>query len=886
MVSQISYASRTVFFQQIIKKQDTARRSNQKTTLPGDTAVKTIGDTTRKAAGGLDAQVEYKAEDSTVVDHKSGMVHLYGKARVNYQGFELDAEYIRYDSKNNLIFARGVYDPVTRKYTGRPIFKMEGQSTSLADSLLYNTKTGKGNVFNPFTEQEGGFFSGGISKKQIDDEIHVKNVLYSTCNLPYPHTHFGINITKGIVTERQIVTGPVYLEVEHVPLPLGLPFGFFPKPNKRSSGIIFPNFGEDATRGFFARDFGYYLGLNDYWDAKLLGTIFTRGSYETSLLTNYTKRYKYNGSLSFRYNNLISGTEGTADYAKQKDFNLSWSHSQNANARPGTTFSASVNLGTSGYFRNSAAANTYDPRAITQNIMNSSISYGKVFGDGKYNFTASLGHSQNTQSQQVDLQLPNFNFSVATFSPFDKKDRVGDPNILQKINVGYSLRGSNSISVKEYDLFKRETLNKFRNGLAHSIPISTNFNVLRYFNFTLSSSINEYWYLQSINKTFFKQENGQDLVRTDTVNGFRRGGDWNLSTSMSTKIYSQANFKSTGKIRALRHVMTPSFSLTYNPDFTDPARGYYKEARYTDLNPLINNTPVLDAQGNVQRYSVFENGIFGGPSARKAASLGFSMDNTVEMKVASSKDTTGTGERKIPIIQGLSVSANYNFVAPNFKLSDIPVSGRSQLSEKLTVNYNANFSPYSVRKDSLGGSVLLDRYTWKDGKLPRLTTFGLSFDYSFNSEAVKSKNKNLDAVKNQTAPETRTQEQIDALNQISRDPNAFVDFNIPWNFAFSYSFQYSNPLSTTPTITNTLNFNGDFNVTPKWKVQFTSGYDFKAKDLAMTNISIYRDLHCWDLSFSWTPFGQYQSYSVDLKVKASILQDLKLSKRKAFYTRF
>ncbi|MEJ7557893.1 MAG: putative LPS assembly protein LptD [Pedobacter sp.] len=827
-------------------------------------------------------KVEYKAKDSTVVDKTSEIVYLYGEARVMYQGFELDADYIEFNTKTNLVYARGRTN-AKGKYVGRPILKMEGQGTSMADSLRYNIKTGAGTIHGVFSEQEGGFFSGGKAKKQPDDEIHSKGQIYSTCNLPHPH--FGIYITKGIVTEKQIITGPVYLEIEDIPLPLGLPFAFFPKPNKKSSGFILPSPGEDFTRGFFLRDGGYYIGLNDFWDAKVLGTIFTRGSYEGSLLSNYIKRYKYMGTINFRYANSRYGSEGSPDFSARKDFNIQWNHSQNANSKPGTNFSASVDAGTSSYNANTAAGNTYDPNRIAQNTLRSSIAYGKIFGNG-ITFGSDFSGYQNTQDQSIGLTLPNVSLAVPTFNPFDSKDRVGEQKWYQKITVGYSLQASNTITTTESQLFKKESLQKFKNGVNHQIPINMAFNVLDYFNFNTGVSYTERWHFQTIEKTYLRVVNADDKIITDTIPGFRRNSEYNLSMGTSTKIYSTAQFTKFGNFKALRHVMTPSVNFSYRPDFSTLQRGYYKEARYTD------GTQVRDIDGRALTYSIFEGSLYGGPGAGQNASISFGIDNTVEAKVLTPRDTTGKGERKIPIIQGLSINGSYNFLATREKLSILSFNGRSQFSDKLGINYNGQLDPYQTAlvDDGNGNKVLsiVDKYTWEAGKLPRLTNFGFSFNYSLNPEALKRRNMNEDELReNASKLGAVTKEQADALAMVSRDPNAFVDFKLPWNFAFDYAFQYSTDrVGGNGSVTNTLNFNGDVNVTPKWKVQFRSGWDFKANTFSITNLQIYRDLHCWDMSISWVPFGAYQSYSVDIKVKASVLQDLKLSKRKAYYTRF
>nr|WP_294869548.1 putative LPS assembly protein LptD [uncultured Pedobacter sp.] len=854
-------------WQQVIKQADTTKKGNAQT-APKDTTAS--------------EKIEYSARDSSFVDKEKEMVYLYGKARVQYQGFELDADYITYNSKTKEIYASGRTD-AKGKYVGRPIVKMTGQSTSLADSLFYNTETSIGRIWGVYTEQEGGFFTGGKAKKQPDDEIHSKGQTYSTCNLPHPH--FGIYITKGIVTENQIITGPVYLKIEDIPLPIGLPFAFFPKPNKKSSGVILPSPGEDYTRGFFLRDGGYYLGLNDYWDAKMLATIYTRGSYEGSLLSNYTKRYKYNGNINFRYSNSRYGLEGTPEYTPRKDFNLQWTHSQNANAKPGTTFSASVDAGTSSFNQNTAGGSSYDYSQFTKNTLRSSISYGRVFGNGITLGVAADG-SQETQNKSVSLRLPDISLSVPTFNPFDSKDRLGEQKWYQKITVGYSMQASNTITTTEDQLFKRESLNKFKNGVSHQIPINMAFNIADYFNFNTGVSYTERWQFQTVRKSYLKVLNNSDQEIIDTVAGFKRNGEYSLNMGVSTKIYSLAQFNKFGNFKALRHVMTPQVSFSYRPDFSDLAKGNYKLAYYTD------GTPKIGSDGQQQKYSIFEGSPYGFPGAGRSASISFSLDNTVEAKVLTPNDTTGKGEKKIPIIQGLSISGSYNFLAPSFKLSTLGFSGRSQFTDKLGVNYYGTLDPYRYTDtvDVLTGKVsrkLIDDYVWNVGKLPRLTNFGFSFNYSLNPEALKKKNENEQNLKDKAAKTGMTPEQSEELAKVSRDPNAFVDFKIPWNFAFSYTFNYNTDrVGQNSTITNTLNFNGDANITPKWKVQFNSGWDFKASTFSQTSLAIYRDLHCWDMSFSWIPFGAYQFYSVDIKVKASVLQDLKLSKRKNYYTRF
>lgn len=853
--------------QQIIQ-QDTSKRDTSKKASPNNS--------------GLDQKVEYRADSVRFSKNKS-IIYMYGNARVNYGDFELDADYIRYDSQNKLIFASGRTDPKTNRYVGKPIFKSGTDGSAIADSLYYNSETTKAKVYGVFSEQEGGFFSGGQSKKQIDDELHIKNVMYSTCNLPHPH--FGILITKGIATEKQIISGPMYMVFEGVPTPIGLPFAFFPKPNKRTSGIILPSPGEDATRGFFLQNGGYYLGLNDYWDAKLLGSIYTNGSYETNLTSNYIKRYKFSGNIGISYNSVKNGLEGTEAFENpNKDFSIRWSHSQNANANPGTTFSASVNVTSSSYYTNSPANLNYDLNAIANNTTNSSISYSKTFSNNM-NYSLSMTSNQTLRTRDVSIRLPDATFNVPTFSPFDSKTRVGEQKWYQKITIGYALQGTNAIDTKDSLLFQNDGLKRLRSGFSHSIPINMSFTALKYLNFSLGGSYNEVWNFQHINKRFTSFDDGTYTERIDTLSGFKRAGSYSLSTSMSTKIYGQKKFKNLGNIMAMRHVITPNVSFNYSPDFTKAGRGPFLAA--IDQN----GKEIRDTYQQPLTYSVFQGMAYQGSFPGKAAAIGFGVDNTVELKVKSSKDTTGTGERKIPIIQGLSISGSYNFLAPRNKLSTLSFNGRSQFTDKLGINYNGTFDPYDLDEsvDPVTGQRTFTRsnnFTLRrGGRLARLTNIGFSFDYSLNPDALKKKNEANDKLSETAKEKGLSPLQSEQLAAISRDPNAFVDFNIPWNFSFSYSFQYSNDFGVSTT-SNTLNFNGDFNLTPKWKFTFNSGYDFQNNGLTPMNIGIYRDLHCWDMSVNWVPYGAYKSYSVTLKVKASILQDLKLSKRQGFYNTY
>ncbi len=841
--------------------------------------MKTLVDTTKKKKqDGIGSELKYTSTDSSRADNVNKILYLWGNARVTYDDFELDADFIKVDQLKHTVFASGAKDSKGR-YGNRPIFKQKNDKPIIADSLTFNYVTKKGLIYNANSEQDGDYLSGGKAKRLNDEEVAYSNVLFSTCDLPYPATHFGIVITKGIAEQHTIISGPAYLEIEGVPLPLFIPFGFFPKPDHKSSGVLLPTFGEDTQLGFYLKDFGYYLTFNDYMDLTTTGTYYTKGSFAINEASRYLVRYKYQGSLTLSFASTKTGLE--TDPAN-KDFHISWTHTEDPASHPGTTFSASVNAGTSSYYTDTRAQSTYNLQALTTNTLHSSISYGKTWAGTPFNFTATLDHSQNLSTKTVSLDLPSFNFSMSTLSPFDSKDRVGEQKWYQKITIGYSLQGTNTLSsIPESQLFTANTFShKFQNGLQSQIPIGLSLTVFKFFQFSSGINYTERDYFQTIRKHYVRGSiSGADSLQVDTVPGFRRAGDYSLSTGLSTKLYSEVQFKK-GTLKAIRQVISPSVSFQYRPDFSDPKYGYY--------NTIVSNATV-PYPTTVSTYSIFEQSVYGGPSGGKSAGLALSLDNSIEAKLAAKSSDTSGKERKISILQGLSFSTFYNFIADSLKLSPITFSGRTALfNQKLGINFGGSLNPYvnQVRDSISGGQVIryahqINRYTWQSGYFPTLTSFNLSMDFNLNSKTL-SHPANGTTAQAGTTLATATKAQADKLALISTDPNAFVDFNVPWNINMSYSFFYSNTGVST-TATNTLNFNGDLAVTPKWKIQYTSGFDVRQGKLSTTSLAIYRDLHCWDLSVQWIPFGYYQFYSVTLKVKAAVLQDLKLSKNKYYY---
>ena len=715
----------------------------------------------------------------------------------------------------------------------------------------------------------GTTFPAARPKKLNETEIAYRNVIFSTCDLPYPDTHFGIVITRGIAEKNRIISGPAYLEIEGIPLPLAIPFGFFPKPDSRTSGVIIPTFGEDQKLGFYLRNFGYYVGISDYMDLTNMGTIYSQGSYELNTTLHYLKRYKYGGTLSLSYGSHNYGLEGDPP---TKDFNITWTHSQDPNANPGSTLSASVNAGTSTFYQNNPSTSNYNLQALTQNNLRSTVNYSKTWAGTPFNLSVGLSHSQDLTNKTVTLDLPTLSFTMASLSPFDSKDRVGEQKWYQKISISYSLTANNELNaIPESELFKGDAILKnLQTSIIHQIPVSLSLNVFKYFQFTTSVNYTEHWYLQSIRKTYGRGSiSGQDTLITDTVNGFRRADSYTLSAGLSTKLYNRIDFKK-GNLMAIRLVTTPTMSFSYNPNFADPSYGYYKTAISNAVAPY----PYTSTN-----YSIFEDGF---PSAGRQAGIGLSLDNTIEMKLKAKATDTSGKPRNVHLLDGLTFSTFYNFAQDSLRLSPITFSAHTGiLNNKVNLSFFGSFNPYVTQVlDSISNNSILkytreiNRYTLQDGRLPQLQSFSFSMSGSLNSTSFSPHAP----VQSGTTLASINPQQAQRLAIINSDPSAYVDFNVPWNLSFNYSFSYNNNVINT-NVTHTIMLSGDVNLTSKWKIQYNTNYDIRAGKLAVSSFSIYRDLHCWDLNVQWVPFGLYKSYNVTLKVKSTILQDLKLSKR-------
>ncbi len=823
------------------------------TQLPDSTQKK---DTASKKNPLIEDPIFSNATDSLVYSLDGKKVYLYGNAVVTYQNLELKAQYIEFDMEKKEVYAVGLPDS-TGKTVGRPTFK-EGNQKFEMDSIFYNFDTKRAKITGVVTEQEGGYMHSRVTKKMENDVVNLAGGKYTTCDQPHPH--FYIGITKGkIIPNDKIISGPAYLVIEDVPFPIGIPFGFFPNTRKRAAGIILPEYGEENTRGLFLRGGGFYFGYSDYMDQKITGDIYSKGSWALKTLTNYRLRYRYSGSFGLDISSTVTGEKGMDDYSKNNSYWIRWSHSQDPKARPNSTFQANVNFGSSNH-------NRYNARNldnILSNTFTSSISYSKVWPGTPFSMSTSLNHSQNNITKRVDVGFPRGSFNMSRIYPFKRKTAIGAPAWYEKIGLSLSTSFDNKVSVLEDNLFKKTVLDSMQNGMKHDIPLSTSFNLLKYITVSPGASWNEYWYLNTIEKRW---DEATKKVYTDTIRGFNRGYQYSTSVSMSTKLYGTFSFKSTSRVQAIRHMLTPSVSLGYRPDFSEDKYDFYK-------------TVQIDSTGRTQRYSIFEKGIYGGPGGGKSGVLNFSLGNTLEMKVFSSKDTVNN-VKKIKILEGFNVGASYNLLADSMNWSDISVSGRTNLFEKININFSGAFCPYAINEKG----VKLKEFEYSQtGRFARFIRGSLGFDFSLNSSKEKGKGGNQQG----TNPPGDT-----PLGRYSDDSqfgqslgnqysDQYVDFNVPWNVRFSYNLSYSKP-GYEKSVTQTLNFSGDLNLTPKWKIAFTSGWDFKKRQLTMTTFNIYRDLHCWDMRFTVVPIGTYKSYSFQINVKASMLQDLKYQKKEHY----
>lgn len=790
----------------------------------------------------IDDPINYTSTDSVYFDIANKKVFLYGNAIVKYKDINLEAEYIELDLENNIVFAEGKPDS-SGMLKGNPHFK-QGNEEYDAKKIRYNFKTKKGIISGVITEQSGGYLHSERTKRLANGDICIKDGKFTTCDLEHPH--YYIDLTKAkVIPNEKIVSGPAYLVIEDVPLPIGIPFGFFPDNKKHSSGIIIPEYGEEENRGFFLKQGGYYLALNDYVHFKLLGDIYSHGSWGTSLNSQYKKRYKFTGNFNVAYQSI----KILDNDIPKNTYWLNWTHQQDAKAHPSSTFSANVNMGSSTYNKYNSI-HTSNQLAST---MQSSISYSKRWKN--FNYTANLNHSQNTLDSTMTLTLPQMSFNMNRMYPFKRKNKIGKTRWYEKIGVSYNSNLKNTFTVHEDSIFNPLIYKNFKNGIKHSVPISASLKAFKHFTFNPSFAYTERWYLQTVERFWNDTANKADIRN---INGFKRAGDYTVSAPLSTKLYGMYMLKH-GPVRAIRHVITPTVSFSYRPDFSKDKWKYYYDYR-------------TDTLGNTRQYSIFERGIYGGPPSGKYGSVNFNLGNNLETKVRNRKDTI-TGTKKIMLLESLSFNGSYNLAADSLNWSKFSVSGRTNILKFLNLTFNAVVDPYALNKNG----VIVNKFVWDENKkIGRLTDVNVSSGFRFAPKQNTKKSK----IKSEAFKSSLI---LAGLGEEYED--YYVDFNIPWTLSVNYSYRYSKP-AFEKTITQTINFSGDVNLTGKWKIGYRSGYDLDKKDFTYTSIDIYRDLHCWEMSFNWIPYGFYKSYNFKINVKASILQDLKYNKRRSYTDNF
>lgn len=831
------------------------------TTVPDTLVLDSVGGKPSKDA--LDHKVDYKSADSIYFDIINKKVFMYRNAEINYDDINLKADYIEIDFDKDELYATGLPDS-TGKMMGLPVFKQADQQFK-SKTMRYNYKTKKGMIIHVVTEDGSGYLHGETVKKMGDESFNISSGSYTTCSNE-DHPHFAFKYSKSkVIPKKRIVTGPAYLVVEDVPTPLAIPFGWFPNKQGQRSGILLPTYGESAERGFYFEGLGYYQYINDYLDFKVVADIYTLGSWAVRPSFRYKKRYKYTGSANFTYAINITGIKEAPDYSKKRDFSIRWNHKQDPKARPRSTFSADVNIV-------SSTLNRYNPSTAQDYLSNtfrSSIAYQTNFG-GKYFLTINAAHDQNTLSKIVNVTLPEISFSVNRFNPFVSKKKVGPNKWYHNITMSYNMNAKNSVSAPDSVILTTAALDMMKNGIKHTMPISSPVKLLKYFNWTNSINMNDRMYFES-----YRRYMADSTLVRDTINGFSNVFDFSFSSGISTKVYGMFQFGQKFPIRAIRHVLTPSVSFSYRPDFSSDFWGYYDS--------------YIDEDGNVVEYSKYDGALFGGPPSGESGAIGFSFANNLEMKIRSRKDTI-TGTKKVGLIDNFTINFSYDFARDSLNWSPLSLQGRTKLFKNLDITYRSDFDPYIL--DSTG-TKNLNQTEWSvNHRLLRLkqTNWAVSLNWRLNSKDFEKKDKKTTGPEAVTASGPPVQPGDESeLEDIELNPDQYIDWSIPWDLTVSYSFNYTVVrrypdyiLQKDQKIVQTLGLSGNVSITPKWKIGFMTGWDFEDKDLSYTSISIYRDLHCWEMRFNWIPTGYQKSWNFQINVKASLLQDLKLNKKKDF----
>ena len=848
----------------------------------------------RARSNGIDAPVKYSAEDSLVYDAESGTAYLYGNSKVDYENMKLTSDKVHMNLDKSTVRATGTVDSTAEGgIKGKPVFTM-GKDEYKSDTMAFNFKSKKGLIKGVYTEQQDGFLSGEVGKRDSTGSIYLQHGRYTTCDKPHPDFYIALSRAK-VRPGKDVVFGPAYLVVADVPLPLAIPYGFFPFSKKYSSGFIMPSYGDESDRGFYLRDGGYYFAISDKWDLKLLGEIYTKGSWGVSAASNYRKRYRYSGSFLFSYQDSKTGDKGLPDFAEQESFKIQWNHRQDPKANPYSSLAASVNFATSNYERNNLNS-MYNPQTLTQTTRTSSVSWSTGFSSIGLSLSATTNLAQDMRTSSIQITLPDLNISLSRFYPFKRKHLVGKERWYEKISMSYTGQLANSISTKEDKLLHSNLIKDWKNAFQHTIPVQANFTLFNYINVTPSFNFTDRMYSKKVTRGW--DNTLQKEVVRDTTYGFHNVYNWSMSVGASTKLYGfwVPNRKLFGdKIQAIRHVITPQVTFSYSPNFGARRYGYYDSYQYTD------------ASGNVKlvEYSPYQDELYSVPGKYKTEMISWDVSNNIEMKIKSDKDTTGY--KKISIIDELGASMSYNAAADYHRWSDLSMRLRLKWWKNYTFSMNAQFATYAYELDANGKPYVGNHTEWGYGRLPRFQGMSQNFSFTLNPEKLKKwfgrkDDKDDDKVSvDSDGPDTNIESNMDddlekgkyaakkkRGNIAETDDDGYMSFNMPWSLTIGYGITMRENTAgrfNTKTMrypykfTQTLNFSGNIRISDGWNINFSSGYDFENHAMSMTTASLSRDLHCFNMSAS-VVLAPYTSYNFTFRCNAATLTDaLKYDKR-------
>lgn len=857
-------------------------------TIQNDSVAK---DTAKVSKSVLDQPVEYVASDSVTFESGVGNANLYGNSKVNYTNLELQADWITMNMDSSIVHAVGREDSIGN-VKGQPVFK-QGSDQYEPERISYNFKTRKAFIDNVYTQQGDGFLISEQSKRDSEGVMYVRRGKYTTCNAKHPHFYLALTRAK-VRPGKDVVFGPAYLVVEDVPLPLAIPYGFFPFSKKYSSGFIVPTLGDESIRGFYVRDGGYYFAINDKMDLKLLGEIYTKGSWGLSTQSNYRKRYKFSGNFYLSYQNTVEGEKNMPDYTKSTSFKVQWTHRQDAKANPTQSFSASVNFATSNYERNNLVS-MYNPQNYTQSTRTSSISYSKSFPKIGLTLSGTFNLAQNVRDSSISMTLPSLDITLARFYPFKRKKAAGKERWYEKIAMSYTGSLSNSIDTKENLLFKSNIIKDWRNGMRHSVPISATFNLFNYINITPQFNFTDRMYTHKVMKSWDEE---RQMEKNDTVWGFNNVYNYSMSVSANTKLYGFYTPLFGKRIQAIRHVFTPTVSFSYAPDFGASRYGYYASYVKTDADGTVSTV----------NYSPYSGSLYGVPGKGKTGNVSMDISNNIEMKIRTKNDSV----KKISLIDELGASLSYNMAAERRPWSDLSTRIRIKTPWNYTFSMNAVFATYAYEFDEKGRVRVGDKTEWSQGRFGRFQGMSQNLSYTFNNETFKkwfgwgkSNSEDVEAVDEEDAmndvgdtnidPERKKAEQAGQKKGAEKaevDEDGYLKFKMPWSFTVSYGVTMSENTQAQIRVkkmrypyklTHTLNFSGNLRISDGWNLTFSSGYDFNYHQLSMTTASISRDLHCFSMSAS-VVLSPYTSYNFTFSANASELADVLKWKKQSSYS--